>query len=479
MGVRTTSTPAIKNAPEAGLAEGNGSFSNLHLAILLFVVPWVVKRVLPLVNRGGFYTYWFMFALCGIPVAIGYWTLMSTYGPRKNEKVTLPGKPLEEYIELKDPDLKRLYGGDNKIPMQVFHDAYFDGKAEFKGDVLDILELRHDWAKFNMTPELFKYVLMNLIPDVVFHTQAQDEEQVRDHYDRGDDFYEWFLGPRMIYTSGVVLDLDREETLEELQDNKLTIVCEKLDVKPTDRLLDIGCGWGTLAAFAAKNYGCDVTGVTLARKQAKFGNERIAANGVEKDRARILCCDYRDIPVAKGHYTKIVSLEMAEHVGIKRYGAFLRQVYDLLDDDGTFVFQVAGLRPSWQYEDLVWGLFMNKYIFPGADASCSLGWVVTQLESAGFEVKNIDVLGVHYSATIYRWYKNWLSNKDKVVPKYGERVYRIWLFFLAWSVIIARHGGSGLFQLTLHKNLNAYHRIEGVKNHSSIKFPKREISPVV
>lgn len=133
MGVRTTSTPAIKNAPEAGLAEGNGSFSNLHLAILVFVVPWVVKRVLPLVNRGGFYTYWFMFALCGVPVAIGYWTLMSTYGPRKNEKVTLPGKPLEEYIELKDPDLKRLYGGDNKIPMQVFHEAYFDGKAEFKG----------------------------------------------------------------------------------------------------------------------------------------------------------------------------------------------------------------------------------------------------------------------------------------------------------------------------------------------------------
>ena len=81
---------------------------------------------------------------------------------------------------------------------------------------------------------------------------------------------------------------------------------------------------------------------------------------------------------------------------------------------------------------------MNKYIFPGADASCSLGWVVTQLESAGFEVKNIDVLGVHYSATIYRWYKNWLSNKDKVIEKYGERWYRIWVFFLAYSVITSR-----------------------------------------
>lgn len=116
----------------------------------------------------------------------------------------------------------------------------------------------------------------------------------------------------MVYTSGVVLDLEREESLEELQDNKLTLVCEKLNLQPTDRLLDIGCGWGTLAAFAAKNYSCDVTGVTLAKKQAKFGNDRIISNGGDPKRARILCCDYRDIPVAKGHYTKIVSLEMAE-----------------------------------------------------------------------------------------------------------------------------------------------------------------------
>ncbi|KAF8573700.1 cyclopropane fatty acid synthase domain-containing protein [Ramaria rubella] len=480
MGVRTTSTPAIKNAPEAGLAEGSGSFSNLHLAILLVVVPWVVKRMLPLVNRGGFYTYLFMFMLCGVPTAIGYWTLMSTYGSRKNDKVILPGKPLETYVEIKDAELRQHYGGDRKIPMQVFHDAFFDGKVEFKGDVLDIMELRHDWARFNFTPELFKDVLTRFIPDVIFHSQAQDEEQVRDHYDRGDDFYEWFLGPRMVYTSGIVLDLTREETLEELQDNKLTVVCEKLGLNSSDRLLDIGCGWGTLAAFAAKNYKCDVTGVTLARKQAAFGNERIKANGCDTDKARVLCCDYRDIPVAKGHYTKIVSLEMAEHVGVRRYGAFLRQIYDLLDDDGIFVLQVAGLRPAWQYEDLVWGLFMNKYIFPGADASCSLGWVITQLEAAGFEVKNIDVLGVHYSATLYRWYKNWLSNKDKVIEKYGERWYRIWVYFLAYSVIVARQGGSAAFQITLHKNLNAFHRIEGVTNHASIKVtPQVEILPVV
>lgn len=180
------------------------------------------------------------------------------------------------------------------------------------GDVLDIMEERHDWAKMVFTPELFKYVFLNLIPDVINHSAAQDEDQVRDHYDRGDDFYEWFLGPRMIYTSGVVTDLTREETLEELQDNKLAIVCSKLDLKPSDRLLDIGCGWGTLVAYAAKNFDCDATGVTLARKQTAFGNDRIKANGVTADKARILCTDFRDAPGGPGHYTKIVSLEMAE-----------------------------------------------------------------------------------------------------------------------------------------------------------------------
>jgi cyclopropane fatty-acyl-phospholipid synthase-like methyltransferase len=463
-----------------GLAEGNGQFSNTHLAAIVVGVPWIVKRILPVFCHGGFKTYIFLVVVLGVPLTVAYWTVMSIYGKRKNEKVALPSANIEQFITTEDSELKAKYHDKEKIPMQVFHDAYFDGKYDFNGDVLDIMEQRHIWSSFQFTPELFKYVFTQMIPEVIMHSKSQDEEQVRDHYDRGDDFYSWFLGPRMIYTSGVALDIEREETLEELQDNKLTIVCEKLDLKPEDRLLDIGCGWGTLTAFAAKNYNCDATGVTLSKNQTKFGNDRIKDNGCDTSRARILCLDYRDIPGQKGSFTKIVSLEMAEHVGIRRYQAYLKSVYNLLDDDGIFVFQVAGLRPHWQYEDLIWGLFMNKYIFPGADASCSLGWVVSQVEAAGFEVKNIDVLGVHYSATIYRWYKNWISNKDKVIEKYGDRWYRIWVFFLAYSVIIARNGGSSVFQLTLHKNLNAYARIEGVPNHASIHVkPRVQISPIV
>jgi len=254
---------------------------------------------------------------------------------------------------------------------------------------------------------------------------CSDEEQVRDHYDRGDDFYGWFLGPRMIYTSGIISDINKEETLEEMQDNKMAIVCEKIGLKQGESMLDIGCGWGTLSRFASSQYGAQVTGITLGRNQTAWGNNGLRTDGVPDSQSRILCMDYRDIPFVTGGYKKITCLEMAEHVGVRHFSTFLTQVNNMLDDDGVFFLQIAGLRKSWQYEDLIWGLFMNKYIFPGADASTPLGWFVDKLEGAGFEVKAVDTIGVHYSATIWRWYRNWMGNRDKVEAKYGKRWFRV------------------------------------------------------
>ncbi|SCV72021.1 BQ2448_4715 [Microbotryum intermedium] len=491
-GVKITNRPAIANAPYP--IESNGSFSNLTLAAIVLIAPYLVARWVPLLPTK--WSYYLLFFPVGLASVLGYWMLMSRIGAKKRDYGTrLPGKPLEHYVDIKDPKLTQKYaGGRAKIPIQTFYDAYFAGKINLKGDMLELLEQRHDWASFEMTWNLLKYVLTVLIPDVVWHSPSQDEEQVRDHYDRGDDFYSWpeirahwlrrdvinhrFLGPRMIYTSGIVNDIERKETLEELQDNKLALVCHKLELKPTDTLLDIGCGWGTLVTYAAKNFGCDATGVTLGKNQTKFGNKRIADNGCDTSRARILCKDYREIGVDK-KFSKIVSLEMAEHVGIRNYNSFLRQVYDLLEDDGILVFQVAGIRPHWQYEDLIWGLFMNKYVFPGADASCALNWVIGRLEGAGFEIKSVDVLGVHYSATLHRWYENWMSNRDAITAKYGDRWYRgsrqIWLYFLASAVITSRQGGASVFQISAHKNLNSYHRVEAIPSHTSLFFkPAKE-----
>ena len=254
----------------------------------------------------------------------------------------------------------------------------------------------------------------------------------------------------MIYTSGIISDIHKEESLEQLQDNKMGVVCEKIGLQPNERMLDIGCGWGTLAKYASVNYGARVTGVTLGRNQTAWGNSGLRKLGVEASQSEILCMDYRDIPVPEGGYNKITCLEMAEHVGVRHFSTFLKQVYDMLDDDGMFFLQYAGLRKAWQYEDLTWGLFMNKYIFPGADASTPLGFVVDRLEGAGFEVKGIDTIGVHYSATLWRWYRNWIANKDKVEAKYGKRWYRVGVSRISHSPLLTSLSDLGILPRLFH-----------------------------
>lgn len=423
------------------------------------IIPAYLARQL----HGGLYTTLFFALLTSIPILMTFWAIASAISPRKNEKATYPGRTVEHYLSFRSEEDRARYHGKNKIPMETFHEMYFDEKVDFKGDCLEIMEYRHDWANFKFTLSLFRFFFTGMIPEVIMHTRGQDEEQVRDHYDRGDDFYGWFLGPRMVYTSGIISDINREESLEQLQDNKLAIVCEKIGVEPGDKMLDIGCGWGTLAKYASVHYGAHVTGITLGRNQTAWGNNGLRKAGIEESQSEILCMDYRDIPVPQGGYKRITCLEMAEHVGVRHLGSFLAQVYDMLDDDGVFFLQIAGLRKSWQYEDLIWGLFMNKYIFPGADASTPLGFVIDKLEGAGFEVKNVDTVGVHYSATLWRWYRNWIANSEKVKAKYGVRWYRIWEYFLAYSTIVSRQGSATCFQITLVKNLNSTHRIEGVK----------------
>lgn len=477
-GILTTDSPTIHNAPLPADGPGSKHFSNAALASFLVLIPYFVTRKLGL----GFKTWLFFVVLFALPILMAYWTILSGFSPRLNEKVKLPGRPVSHYLDYQTPELKAKYetsnnGKGSKIPMETFLELYFNGKVLFKGDCLDVLEYRHDWATFRFTLSLFRFFLLGMIPEVIMHSKSQDEEQVRDHYDRGDDFYTWFLGPRMIYTSGCISDISTEESLEQLQDNKLNVVASKIQLTKGDHVLDLGCGWGTWATFSSSQFGAKVTGVTLGKNQTKWGTSLLEKYGVTSEQSKIVCCDYRDSPQSdkpNGKYDKITCLEMAEHVGIRRFGTFLSQVYDALEDDGIFFLQYAGLRKSWQYEDLNWGLFMNKYIFPGADASTPLAFVVSALESAGFEIVTVDNIGVSYSATLWRWYRNWMGNKDKAINKYGVKWFKIWEYFLASSTITSRQSGASCFQFVLRKNLNSYHRINYVPTMKGIVTPSKE-----
>jgi cyclopropane fatty-acyl-phospholipid synthase-like methyltransferase len=356
-GVQTTASPAIANSPLPAEGPGTRSFDNRLLVFFLLAVPYLLKSKL----GGGKWTFLFLTALTALPVLVLFWTAVSSFAPRLNEKTKLPGRGVGHYLQFRDPKHAEKYEGNNKIPMETFHEMYFAGQVSFRGDALEALEFRHDWASFRFTMSLFKYFLFGMIPEALVHSRSQDEEQVRDHYDRGDDFYGWFLGERMIYTSGVISDINKEESLEELQDNKLRVVCEKINLQPGETMLDLGCGWGTLAAYASSQYGANVTGITLGRNQTAWGNKAIgraldSSPHKSNVKSKILCMDYRDTPYIAGGYKKITCLEMAEHVGVRHFGTFLRQVYDMMDDDGLFFLQIAGLRKSWQFEDLIWVL---------------------------------------------------------------------------------------------------------------------------
>jgi cyclopropane fatty-acyl-phospholipid synthase-like methyltransferase len=359
---------------------------------------------------------------------------------------------LADYVTFNDKKLARRYA-NAPIKMSHLYEAYFDGDIDIPGDITALLRNRNAFVEFKLTWQHVKWAMSHFIWEVGIHSKKQDTRIVREHYDRGNDFFGWFLGERMVYTSGFFLE--PAETLEQAQDNKLNLVCQKLKLAPGERMLDIGCGWGTLARHAARNYGVDATGVTLSVEQTSFANERIEQAGVQ-DRARVLCRDYRDSP--DEIYDKIVSLEMVEHVGVKNLNKFYKLVYERLADDGIFLLQWTGLRRGLRPEDLIWGLFMNKYVFPGADASLCASRMLKSMEKAGFEFHSVENVTIHYSWTIQRWYDNWVSNRDAIVAAYGERWFRIWKFFLAWSVIIGEQGNAACFQVVANKNLDRYKR---------------------
>jgi cyclopropane fatty-acyl-phospholipid synthase-like methyltransferase len=367
-------------------------------------------------------------------------------------------KKASDFLIPKHPSVMSRYKAA-KASMGWFVEDYMDGKVDIACSFRELMAVKDEIFEYTFDAHHWRFLITRFLPEIVIHSKAQDERIVRSHYDDANELFSWFLGDRMVYTSGFYKTGD--EDLETAQDQKMDLISQKIGLRAGQTMLDFGCGWGTLVMRSAKHYGVDATGVTLAEDGAAWAMKQIRDNGVE-DRARILRMDYRDVP--RKRYDRITCLEMAEHVGIKNFQKFMAQIYSMLNDDGIFYLQIAGLRArqglfgKFFMEDLVWGLFMNKYIFSGADASMPLSFVIKRLENVGFEIHSVENVGIHYSKTIDQWYDNWQSNKEKVLARYGERTFRMYEVFLGWSVKIAEQGSSTCFQIVCNKNLNTYNR---------------------
>ncbi|WP_328494528.1 cyclopropane-fatty-acyl-phospholipid synthase family protein [Streptomyces sp. NBC_00414] len=273
------------------------------------------------------------------------------------------------------------------------------------------------------------------------HTKRSDRRAISHHYDVGNDFYEIVLGPSMVYSCAYWESPDG--TLEDAQRDKLGLIARKLELKPGMRLLDVGCGWGSMAIHAAREHGVSVVGVTLSQEQAAYARKRVAEEGLT-DRVEIRVQDYRD--VSDGPYDAISSIGMAEHVGSDRYLEYARDLFALLKPGGRLLNHQIGRRP-WRDESAyeING-FIDAYVFPDGELA-PIGETVTQLESAGFEVRDVESIREHYALTLRRWVARLEADWPRAVRLTSPGRARVWRLYMAASALAFERNRIGVNQV--------------------------------
>ena len=269
-------------------------------------------------------------------------------------------------------------------------------------------------------------------------------QNVAHHYDLSDTLYDLFLDTDRQYscayfpTPGIAI--------EEAQANKKRHIAAKLLLRPGQKVLDIGSGWGGLALYLASECDVEVTGLTLSTEQLKVAQGRAKAAGLA-DRVRFELCDYR---VHQGSYDRIVSVGMFEHVGVPQYPAFFRRVKELLEPDGVALLHAIG-RMDGPAATNPW---IRKYIFPGG-YSPALSEVVPVVERTKLWITDIEILRLHYAETLKAWRQRFNANRERIRSLYDERFCRMWEFYLAGSEMAFRQQGHLVFQMQLSKSIDA------------------------
>jgi cyclopropane-fatty-acyl-phospholipid synthase len=266
-----------------------------------------------------------------------------------------------------------------------------------------------------------------------------DRESIQYHYDVSNEFYALFLDPRMVYTCAYYRTPDGD--LAQAQEDKLDLVCRKLRLQPGERLLDIGCGWGSLVMWAAERYGVDARGVTLSKAQAEWAQAAIRRAGLER-RARVDLLDYRDLPPDL-RFDKIAAVGVIEHLRIAGAPPYLRRVFDMLKPGGLFLNHGITREKSWRPTSLT--MFLNRYVFPNAEQD-NISHFLDAVERAHFEIVDVESLRPHYARTTRQWAERLQANATEARALVGERTYRIWLGYLASASVAFAGGSIGLYQ---------------------------------
>jgi cyclopropane-fatty-acyl-phospholipid synthase len=259
------------------------------------------------------------------------------------------------------------------------------------------------------------------------NNKKNSQINISKHYDLNNNFFSQFLDPSMMYSSAIYNK--KKDKLNIASQNKLKTICQKLKIKKTDHIMEIGTGWGGFAIYAAKNYGCKITTTTISRQQYIYAKNKIKQLKLQ-NKIRVLFKDYRDL---NGNFDKVVSIEMIEAVGHRYYDQYFGKISALLKDDGLALIQAITIRDQKYYAALKSVDFIQKYIFPG---SCIPSITILQTSitnSSNMVVKDIEDIGSHYVQTLIDWRRNFNKNLKNIKNLgFDERFIRMWLYYFAY-----------------------------------------------
>ena len=337
--------------------------------------------------------------------------------------------------------------------------AFIYGDFDIIGDILAIFPVAEYLSerqlstaqKLKLGPLLLSLPSTAKSPSVGLHggmhSRARDRQAVRFHYDVSNEFYQLWLDSRMVYSCAYFQSAD--DSVETAQEQKLDYICRKLRLRPGERLLDIGCGWGGLIMHAARNYGVHAAGITLSEQQLALAQQRIADAGLSSN-CEVHLLDYRDA-IRLGTFDKLVSVGMVEHVGEDQLPSYFSSALQLLDPGGTFLNH--GIARAGNRRRPKDPTFTDVYVFPDSDL-VPISTTIRAAEASGFEVRDVENLREHYHLTLMQWLRRLETHEDAAKKLVDEVKYRTWRLYLAGSAYYFRTGKLDLYQTLLVKRGN-------------------------
>ena len=334
------------------------------------------------------------------------------------------------------------------LPELYFGEAYTDGSLVIENgsltEFLDIAMKNIGRNETNYYSKIIKKIRGTYRYFTNFNLVPKSKKNIAHHYDISEKLYDLFLDSNRVYSCAYFKN--ENESLETAQNNKIEHIIKKLNLKPNQKVLDIGSGWGTLAIEIAKKSQCEVLGITLSKNQLLHSIKKVKELNLE-NQVTFKLMDYRELDEK---FDRIVSVGMFEHVGRKYYNTYFNKVSDLLTKDGIALIHTIGSIVSPR-DPHPW---ISKYIFPGGYTP-SLSQVVTPIERSGLIVSDIEVLRMHYSHTLRHWKERFIGKKKEVLSMFDEKFFRMWEFYLAGCEMAFKWGDQVVFQFQLTKELNS------------------------